>query len=314
MFSIRNELFGPFEKYILRNLHTGEYVSIIPAFGGNVTELALRKKEKLFSVLDGNKTAQDLMEDNAYKGAQLIPFASRIENGTYTFQGKTYQLPVNEKERNHALHGFLNNKKFNIVKVTEGTNLASIEVSFAYNKEIPGYPFSFLAGLVYSLSDKGFKIETTVKNTGVSDMPFSCGWHPYFTFSKPVDKLFLHLPSRRSIVLNERLIPTDKIKEDQRFYKPAKIGSTQLDDSFIIENGGIAKTELYSVQDDTTISIWQESGAGKFNSLQVYIPPGRRSIAVEPVTSQTNAYNNGKGLIVLKPGETFHASYGVFIS
>jgi aldose 1-epimerase len=314
MFSIRNEPFGPFEKYILQNLLTGEYVSIIPAFGGNVNELVLKKKDKLYSILDRNKTAQDLIKDATYKGAQLIPFASRIENGMYTFQGKTYQLPVNEKERNHALHGFLNNKKFIIVKVTEGNSLASLEVSFAYNKDVPGYPFSFLAGLIYSLSDKGFKIETTVKNTGLNDMPFSCGWHPYFTFSKPVDDLYLHLSSRRNIVLNERLIPTGKINKDQRFYKPAKIGSTQLDDSFIIENGGIAKTELYSVQDDTTISLWQETGAEKFNYLQVYIPPDRRSIAFEPVTSQTNAYNNGKGLIVLKPDETFHASYGVFIS
>ena len=41
------------------------------------------------------------------KGASLMPWANRIANGTYNFYGKTYNLPVNEPERNDAMHGFL---------------------------------------------------------------------------------------------------------------------------------------------------------------------------------------------------------------
>ena len=37
-------------------------------------------------------------------GQLLIPFPNRIENGEYTFEGKTYTLPIDEHERHNAIH------------------------------------------------------------------------------------------------------------------------------------------------------------------------------------------------------------------
>ena len=39
-------------------------------------------------------------------GQILIPFPNRIEGGEYTFEGKTYSLPIDEHDRNTAIHGY----------------------------------------------------------------------------------------------------------------------------------------------------------------------------------------------------------------
>ncbi|KAA3635266.1 MAG: hypothetical protein DWQ02_10115, partial [Bacteroidetes bacterium] len=41
---------------------------------------------------------------------------------------------------------------------------------------------------------------------------------------------------------------------------------------------------------------------GDFPYLQVYTPPHRNSIAIEPMTCPPDVYNNGVGLIELIPG------------
>ena len=51
----------------------------------------------------------------------------------------------------------------------------------------------------------------------------------------------------------------------------------------------------------------------KYNYLQVFIPPLRNSIAIEPMTCNTDAFNNKEGLIILEPDQQFKASYGVSI-
>ncbi len=313
MFSIRNEPFGPFEKYILQNLHTGEYASIIPDFGGNVNELVLKKKEKLYSVLDGNKTAKELIKDEAYKGAHLIPFSGRIKDGMYIFQGKPYQLPINETSRNNALHGFLNDKPFSIAGITENKDDVSLKLAYSYESQINGYPFPFHLLLIYTISGSGLKIGIEVKNTGASPMPFACGWHPYFTFHEPVDELHLQVPGSGIVALNEHLIPTGEMIPPNHFTTMERIGSARLDTCFLLKDNGKAETLLHSVEKDITIHVWQESGNGQFRYMQVYIPPHRRSIAIEPVTSQPNAFNNRNGLVTLQPAEAFRGSYGVYI-
>ena len=47
-----------------------------------------------------------------------------------------------------------------------------------------------------------------------------------------------------------------------------------------------------------------------FNYLQLYIPPDRSSIAIEPMTCSVDAFNNGDGLIILEVAEVIKASCG----
>jgi aldose 1-epimerase len=311
MYSILKEPFGSYEKYTLLNQQTKEYVSVIPAYGGNVMELVLAVMGKKYSVLDGNKTEHELTEDESYKGAHLVPFSGRIRQGVYKFRGIKYQLPINKPDEGHALHGFLNDKPFEVVNVSEEKDFSALELSYDYDGNIPGYPFPFRLGFLYKLSSDGFKIETLVINKGVDKMPYSYGWHPYFTFNETVDELYLQLPATGIVALNEHLIPTGKILPAEHFIQPEKIGNRLLDTCFVVENKKIVTARLYSAKHDIPVNIWQEAGEGKFRYMQVYTPPHRNSIAIEPVTSQPNSFNRTDDLIVLNPGETYATSCGI---
>jgi len=52
-------------------------------------------------------------------------------------------------------------------------------------------------------------------------------------------------------------------------------------------------------------------GYREYNYLQVFIPPDRMSIAIEPMTCNANAFNNKDGLITLSPGEVLTTVCGI---
>ncbi|OIO81776.1 hypothetical protein AUJ84_00055 [Candidatus Pacearchaeota archaeon CG1_02_32_132] len=310
MFNVKKERFGKFVKFKLINSETREFVSIIPSFGANVNEIVL-KKCQLISILDGDKTPSDMLNNEWFKGAKLSPFPNRIENGRYLFGNKIFRLPINVASENNAIHGFLYNKVFTLKDLFESKEKASIVLEYKYNEEENGFPFRFILTIAYTLNSKGLKVETEILNIGDKKMPIADGWHPHFTFNEQVDDLYLQMPTVEKIIVNERMIPTGKTEEFENFSQKSIISKTKFDTGFKIKTTGMVKTSLFSKKKNATIVLWQEAEKNKYNHLQVFIPPSRKSIAIEPMTSNTNAFNNKDGLIILKPNEAFSASYSV---
>jgi aldose 1-epimerase len=309
MFNVKKEKIEQFTKIILINSITKEYISIIPDFGANVNEIILFKNNKLFSILDGYQTYSEVIKNKGSKGAKLVPFPNRINSGSYIFNNNKYQLPINFLSQGHAIHGLIYNKKFNIKKISTTKTKAYVILEYNYKKEISGYPFSFKLKIKYSLDTKGFNVETTIKNTDSTNIPVGDGWHPYFKIGNNVEDLFLKLPTNKKITVNKRMIPTGKYSKYNKFDSLTKIGKTNFDTGFVI-NKNNASTVIYSSKQDISLNVWQNN----YNYLQVFIPPLRNSIAIEPMSCNTDAFNNKKGLIILKPKENFKASYGVFLS
>lgn len=73
----------------------------------------------------------------------------------------------------------------------------------------------------------------------------------------------------------------------------------------------LVTTKLINPKTGVALQLWQDAGAGKCRYLVFYRPPSGTSTAIEPWTGAPNAANNGMGLIILKPGGRFRASYGV---
>ena len=311
MFKIKKEKFGSFQKYKLINQNTGESASIIPDFGANVNELVLKKKDKLIQVIEGDKNTKELKKNAWFKGAKLNPFPNRTKDGKYKFENKTYQLPINFKVQDHAIHGLLYNKKFKVKKKISSKTKASLILSYNYNKESKGFPFKFKTEIEYTLSDRGLEVKTKVTNKGNTKMPFADGWHPYFKLDDKINNLYLKIPSAKQILVDKRMIPTGKTKKLSKFRKLEKINKTNFDTGFACNKSKIIETSIYSKKSNTKLILWQEGGKNRYNFLQVFIPPKRDSIAIEPMTSNTNALNNKEGLIILKPNQKFNSKYGV---
>jgi len=276
--------------------------------------LILSKNRTLHSLLAGNHTSGDFSGKNVFKGAKLLPFPNRIEDGKYSFEGKSYNLDLNYPEENNACHGFIYDKEFSVSNIMEDKDNFSITFLYHYSGALPGYPFPFMAYITYTLSSSdGFKCRTRVENLGQTSMPAGDGWHPFFTFNTPVDELLLRFPAEKKIEVDERLLPTGTKKAFSAFNVLKKIERVEFDTCFALhpDSSGIQTSELYSADKDVTLQLCQEIGPDKYNYLQIYTPPNRKSIAIEPMTCNINAFNNLEGLIILEPGEIFSAEYGV---
>lgn len=312
MFRIDEEKFGKLTRLKLVNIESREHVSVIPGFGANVNEIVLSKKELNYSILDGAKNYSELIKNKWYKGAKLIPFPNRILDGRYTFNRKSFRLPINFRSQKHAIHGLLYNQKFTVKDRTVSKKSSSILLEHLYLGRTDGYPFKFRVHIKYTLSGGGFECNTVIKNEHSAKIPIGDGWHPYFRLKGSLADTLLRIPSTRQIEVDSRNIPTGEIRPFEKFSSLSKIADEEIDSGFQLrKRNGLAETELVDQEHDLKLTVWQETGEMKYNYVQVFIPPSRKSIAIEPMTCNINAFNNGEELIILKPKSTFDATYGV---
>lgn len=313
MFSISTEKLNDLTQIRLKNIETGESVAVIPEFGGALNEIIFFENGELLSVFKGNNERKAFATHDAFRGALLFPFANRIKDGKYTFNGIAYQLPVNYPEENNACHGFLFSRSMDIEDQQVNKQSARLSLRYRYGGDYPGYPFLFELNVHYELNkNDGFTCRTVLRNNGHEPLPFSMGWHPYFALGTSINRLQLKLPSGQRIELNERMIPIGRIIPFDEFQESRQIGDLTLDDCFRLESGrNRYYVELSDSETEMVIQLWLDAGDQGFNYLQIYIPPQRNGIALEPMTSNIDAFNNGQGLLILNPEANFEASWGV---
>ena len=314
MFRVKKNISGGLKRICLQNTDTDEFVSIIPQFGVNINEIVLAKNGTLHSIINGNKDAAAFNGREVFRSAKLMPFPNRLKGGTYTFKDKQYLLDMNYPEEHNACHGFLYNKEFTVKQISEGRDHASAEFVYHYTAFLPGYPFECKICITCAINaGEGFRCRTRIENLSNTPMPVGDGWHPFFTFGKKVNNLSLRFPAEKKVEVDKHLIPTGRSSSFDAFDSLDKIGDITFDTCFKLKPvaSRVQTVELYDSEQDIKIQLWQETGKGKYNYLQVYIPPERDSIAIEPMTCNINAFNNLEGLIVLDEGEEFCADYGV---
>jgi len=311
MFRIHIEDFSGTEKIKLLNKSNGEYISVIQSIGANLNEMVLMKDGKLHNIIEGDKQAESLSGKgtNFYRGAKLSPFPNRVKNGRYNFEGREYQLAANAPP--HALHGLCWNLPFSVDEQIATNEGVVLTLQTQYQSLYEGYPFSYQVEIEYTLEENKFKCATRILNTGKHNIPIGDGWHPYFTTGSKIDSVKLQLPACRQLELDETFIPTGKYLRSDLFAKPTLLGDTLLDHCFELEKCAVAETRLIDEEKNMTIVIWQEVGDKGYKYVQVYTPPDRDSIAIEPMSCAPDAFNNKKGLIVLGQGEMAEFSLGV---
>lgn len=296
------------------NTNTDESVSFLPETGGMLYQIKLLINNKLTSILDTYPSEQVLAEtlSSSFKGSFLYPFPNRIDAGKYSFNNKDYKLDINFPDENNAIHGLVFDKKFDTNTETVNENEASVLISYKTDGSLKGYPFLSEVQIQFTLSaEKGLIIESTAKNTDLVKIPVGFGWHPYFTLNEPINKLKLSFPSEDKFEVNHRMLPT-KTTKFSGFVEMRQIEDYAFDTCFsFADTGEIAETKLYSDQLNGGISIWQQTGKHGCNYVQIYIPPHRNSIAVEPMTCIANTFNNKIGMIELAPGKSTKNIWGV---
>ena len=337
-FTISTQPFGPLAtgsepltEYVLAHEETGEFLSIIPSHGALLRQLVLRKGNELLAVIKAPDSPQALLADESYASALLYPFPSRIRHGIYRFGDEAYALPMNETNRDNALHGFVHGKPFGVVSQETTPTLARLVLRYEYPGSLAGYPFPFALTVTYELIQANqlllgsfiddrmcaLRVSYSALNTGSTPCPAAFGWHPYFMLSEePVDELTLSLPDRATILLDDDMLPTGQRTAEQA--ATIVLRDQTLDTPFTLTPAvtpatgkPFAETILASQKTGIRLIVGQQTGPGRLNYLVCYTPPRRDSVAIEPQTASVNAFNTGDGLSVIEPGDSLDGTMWV---
>ena len=291
------------KEIIVQTPDQRSWFSIMPSFGGRLTNLVLHDEYSETLVLQG---FEGKVETNiTYKQAFLIPFANKINNGSFNFQGKQYQLILNDSKQQHSVHGFIHSVSMNVKEAA----YSFIILEYDYKGDYSGYPFSFITTVHYSIHpETGFSCAITVKNNCSTDMPLSVGWHPYFFVENNVNDAQLKLPECNRCITNEENIPVGLYQKNEEFLDWKQIENMVMNNCYKTTTPD-ALIEIGLRYSDKSLVIWQD--ADKFPFFQIYTTPDRRSIAIEPMSGCIDAFNNKDGLLILKPNEEWQGSFGI---
>ncbi len=309
MYEYEIDTFAGLERYRIYHPESGNSFTVIPEHGGHLQEVLLRG----VSVIDGFQTEEELQTNFKSKSALLYPFPNRLKNGTYEHAGQTYQFPINSQSTGNAIHGMGRRVAMNVHSVELGENEADMHLRYEYTGDNPAYPFAFAFSLSYYFRVDGkFDVSLSLHNFSNVNIPVGLGWHPYFHLGDAVGELEMQIPPVQRIEVDEYMIPTGNKVAYEDFHRLTSIGDTKLDTGFYITEQG-PRAEVILRKGKQQLRYWQETGQGKYNFIQIFTPPSRKSIALEPMTCNIDAFNNGDGLLVLQSGQGVMGKCGFYL-
>jgi aldose 1-epimerase len=267
-------------------------------------------------------------------GAILLPFANRIRGKvsadgktiTADVAGKTVTLPANWSGNNpgaerHAIHGLLLNSKFVSVYSDNGPQ-ESMVTSTLRAGDFGGHWFSKSDIRVeIKLKDDAFDMLVIVRNAGHAPLPMGIGWHPYFVLpSGDRTQVRLHLPSETRAVMNNyddsfvtgKLVSVKDTPYDFSAPGGRPLGTQYLDDNYsnlIHDTGGSTVSAI--VDPAAKFGLRLTTFAPSIKSIQVYAPPGKNFVAIEPQFNLPDPYskdwgNTDTGMVLLGPGQSVY--------
>ena len=292
-------------------LRFGDHRAVIVEVGGGVREYRVGDRH----VLD--PYAADAMCEGA-SGAPLIPWPNRLGDGRYTFEGRDYQVPLTEPQKNNALHGFLRWQSWTPAeraddRVVMGTRLHAQQ----------GYPFALDVQVDYRLGADGLTVTTTATNVGDTACPYASGHHPYLSpGSGLIDDATLQIDGASRVVTDEaRQLPiaTEAVAGTvYDFRAPRALGSLAIDYAYgdlERDADGRAWVRLTGT-DGATASLWVDAA---YHFLEIFtadtLGPTRRrtGVGTEPMTAPPNAFQSGELVIRLQPGESTTSTWGALL-
>lgn len=293
-------------------ISAGDYEAVVTESGGALRSLSYAGR----SLLDG--FGEDEMSPGG-RGQLLMPWPNRVRDGQYSWDGKDYQLPLTEPKRHHASHGLARWVAWTPEEHTGG----SVSLQYRLMAQT-GYPWAVDLHVLYDLSADGLTVTQTATNLSPSAAPYACGAHPYLSVGDgPVDTWELTLPAATRSVTDDLLIPVgrepvDGTAYDFRVARPLR--DTTLNTGFTDltrDRNGVATVTLRDPASGRAVSLWVGE---RVEWLLLYtaddVPAtARRSLAVEPMTADANAFRTGEDLLTLapagEPGDEVSVSWGV---
>lgn len=189
----------------------------IISFGATLQKLMMPDRHgKLADVELGYDDIQSYADAPNYWGASVGRYANRIAGGRFTLDGKTYQLPLNDKT--NSLHGGtkgFDKQNWRVVAVKSGAN-ASVTFALTSPSGDQGYPGTLQVTATYALNDAGdLTIDYDAKTDAATVVNLTN--HAIFNLAGEgaaggILQHRLTIPASRYTPVNAALIPTGELK------------------------------------------------------------------------------------------------------
>ncbi|HET7267045.1 MAG TPA: aldose epimerase [Oleiagrimonas sp.] len=318
-YTIRHEHLGAFPVIALIDSSTGTCVRVA-RHGATVLEYQAPVAGRLRNLVDGYAGADELQALHGSRFAIMLPFANRIEDARYHFDGTDHDLqPGTPMGKRGIMHGFVQSDEFDLLSTDLDDTGACVRLGChtITPDTCAGYPFSLDLEIAYTLHAGGLDLEATMRNTGDTAAPCFFGWHPYLRLREDgIDACELKLPASQAIITDQAMIPLpgeDAFKPldacpDLDFRQWRAIGDSVLDTGFAdpaVDADGRIRSHVRDPESGLAVAVWQESGVTLvYTSDTLGDDAVRRSVAVEPMQSMTNAFNRPDCAddITLQPG------------
>jgi galactose mutarotase-like enzyme len=240
----------------------------------------------------------------------LHPWANRLGGFSYAAAGRDVVLGADTphlqtEEHGLPIHGLLSASKGWHVREATATTLTA-ELDFgADDGLLAAFPYPHTLQLAIRQEPSALTVTTTLTPTTDQPVPVSFGFHPYFTLpGVDRDRLILRAPAMSRLMLDGHGIPTG-----ERVAQPARrapIGDEDLDAAYT-DLGAEPAITLAGAGHELTVRFLEG-----YTHLQLFTPPKRPVVAIEPMTAPTDALRSGDGLRVVS--EPFRATFAVDLS
>ncbi|APQ11301.1 aldose epimerase [Pseudomonas oryzihabitans] len=228
----------PIEKFVLTNSH-GMQATVI-TYGGVLQALKVpdRKGHSEDVVLGFDDVQGYLDNPTVFFGATIGRFGNRIADGRFSLDGKSYQIPQNDKT--NALHGGPQgfNTKVWKAEPAKGDGWVGVTLSYVSPDGEMGFPGTLTTQVTYQLDEHN---QLTLKYRATTDKPtvLNLTNHSYFNLAGAgngnVLKQVAMLNADKYTPVNAKLIPTGELPPvagtPLDFRKPVAIGKHIHDDN-----------------------------------------------------------------------------------
>jgi aldose 1-epimerase len=329
-FSIERTRLGPHEIVVLHDAERGR-TARIAARGATLTSLEQVANGVTHQLADGYQGSEELDSRPSSRFAIMAPFANRIDDARYVFDGQSEDLqPGVQGDQRASRHGFVRGVDFDIATqhVTSGGAQVTFATSVIRPGAFPGYPHAIDLKVTYTLDASGLALLVSMHNVGDTAAPCFFGWHPYFRVGdSAVDTWALQVPATQLVRTTPGYIPLpgeqayqslDDAPEALDFRKAKPIGSTKIDIAYaglVTGADGRVRTRLRDPANGLGLTVWQEHGVMLVFTADTVTRDVRRSVALEPMESMSNAFNRPDcaDAIRLEPGQERQFRCGVEI-
>lgn len=199
--------------YTLRNSKGA--TATISNYGGTVTALSMPdRKGRLDDVVLGFKTLAEYEKQSPYFGCLIGRFGNRIANGTFSLEGQTYHVPVNNGQ--NSLHGGVKGFDKVVWKAIPSVSKQgpSLKLTHVSKDGEEGYPGTLKVTATYTLTNKN-ELKLVYRATTDKDTVVNLTHHSYFNLQGhgkgDILNHVLTLDSSRYTPVDKTLIPTGKI-------------------------------------------------------------------------------------------------------